>query len=213
MKKIFIVSVVTALALLICQPAAFSQKKSKKELKEMREKMVKSAADDKNIFIVLSSMTNKKKNSNLPIAKSGAESLSYTNTNYTRNSSGDGIDLDVTYYIYLNKNRISCYLPFECEKESRVGDNYSNNSFFIHIDADNKNVPILGGLQKNQKSYMFQCSFKNTDKLTLQVTVTMQVYPSGKVYAMVEIPSYDTLYYEGTVIEIPEHFQQSKGNN
>lgn len=54
---------------------------------------------------------------------------------------------------------------------------------------------------------MFQSIFWNndsdTDTQAIQVTMTLQVYPSGKCYIMVEVPGFESVSYEGEVDSRP----------
>ena len=54
---------------------------------------------------------------------------------------------------------------------------------------------------------MFQCIFWNNDtdkdSQAIQITMTLQVYPSGKVYIMAEVPGFESVSYEGQVDNRP----------
>ena len=188
MKKFFTMAVCLLAAVMVCLPA-YSQKKKKETSKERKEriaKMVNEGATKKNIYISVFRCFNKNNNFNFNFQTigSGAEN-----------------------FIDLQKDRISCTLPFEGLAETKSRQAYSNTKSDFSIRADNQITTIMGGWQENQKSYMFRSIFWNNDSdkdsQAMQITLTIQIYPSGKVYAMVEVPGFESMSYEGEVIERP----------
>ncbi len=189
MKRILMIAACVAAAIMICSPS-YAQKKKRETAKERKEriaKMVNDGAYKKDVFIGISRSFNKNNNFNFNFQ--------------TINSAN-------SYYIDLNKDRISCNLPFEALAETKSRQAYSNTNTDISIFSENQVTTIMGGWQEKQKSYLFQCIFwnNNTDKdnaMAMQVTITIQIYPSGKVYAMVKIPGFESMSYEGEVMERP----------
>jgi len=189
MKKFLTMAACLAAAVMICMPA-YSQKKKRETNKERKEriaKMVNAGASARNLYITISRSFNKNNN---------------FNNNY--NTIGMG---NTGYYIDLAKDRISCNMPFEAMADSKSRQAYSHNSDNISIVSHNQVTTIFGGWQESQKSYMFRSIFWNNNSDTgneaVQITMTIQVYPSGKVYAMVEVPGYESMSYEGEVAERP----------
>lgn len=175
-------------AVLICLPA-YSQKKKEtnREKKERLAKMVNEGATRKDIYISIFRCFNKNNNFNFNFQTIGSGSQTF---------------------IDLCKDRISCTLPFEGLAESKSRQAYSNTTSDFSIIANNQITTIFGGWQEKQKSYMFKCIFWNNDSdrdhQAMQITMTIQIYPSGKVYAMVEVPGFESMSYEGEVVERPE---------
>ena len=185
MKKIFTISMCLLAAVLISIPS-YSQKKKKETNKERKEriaKMTNDGAAKKDLFIFITRSFNKNNNFNFNFNTINAATAEF--------------------YIDLKRDRISCCLPFTGLAETKARQAYSLANTDISIIANNQITTIFGGWSEKQKSYMFQCLFWNndTDKDTqaVQVTMTLQVYPSGKVYAMVEVPGFESVSYEGEV--------------
>ena len=189
MKRFLTMAACFAAAIMICVPS-YSQKKKKETNKERKEriaKMVNDGASKKDVYITIIRCFNKNNNFNF---------------NYNTINSGTNL-----YFIDLNKDRISCSLPFEGLSDSKSRQAYSLSNTNISIKANNQITTIIGGWQEKQKSYMFRSIFWNndsdTDKQAIQVTMTIQIYPSGKVYAMVEVPGFESMSYEGEIVERP----------
>ena len=195
MKRFLTMAACLAAAILVCMPA-YSQKKKKETARERKEriaKMVNDGASQKDIYISIFRCFNKNNNFNF---------------NYQTIQMGN-----TSYYVDLKKDHISCNMPFEGLAESKSRQAYSLSNTDINIHAENQITTIFGGWQEKQKSYMFRSIFWNndTDRDTqaIQVTMTIQIYPSGKVYAMVEVPGFESMSYEGEVIERPQPEQSN----
>lgn len=189
MKRIFTIAMCLLAAVLISIPS-YSQKKKKETNKERKEriaKLVNDGAAKKNLFIFITRSFNKNNNFNF---------------NYNTISAATA-----EFYVDLKRDRISCCLPFTGLSESKARQAYSLSNTDISIIANNQITTIFGGWNEKQKSYMFQSIFWNndTDKdaQAIQVTMTLQVYPSGKVYIMVEVPGFESVSYEGEVDNRP----------
>ena len=189
MKKILTIAACLAAAILVCMPA-YSQKKKKETNKERKEriaKMVNDGASKKDVYVSIFRCFNKNNNFNF---------------NYQTIQMGN-----TAYFIDLNKDHISCNMPFEGLAETKSRQAYSLSNTDISIVANNQITTIIGGWNEKQKSYLFRSIFwnNNNDKDTqaVQITMTIQIYPSGKVYAMVEVPGFESMSYEGEVVERP----------
>lgn len=185
MKKIFTIAMCLLAAILISVPS-YSQKKKKESNKERKErvaKMTNDGAAKKDLFIFITRSFNKNNNFNF-------------NYNTINASTAE-------YYIDLKRDRISCCLPFTGLAETKARQAYSLANTDISIIANNQITTIFGGWSEKQKSYMFQSIFWNNDTdrdaQAIQVTMTIQVYPSGKCYIMVEVPGFESVSYEGEV--------------
>lgn len=185
MKKIFTITMCLLAAVLICVPS-YSQKKKKESNKERKERIAKITNDGaakKDLFIFITRSFNKNNNFNF-------------NYNTINASTAE-------YYIDLKRDRISCCLPFTGLAETKARQAYSLANTDISIIANNQITTIFGGWSEKQKSYMFQSIFWNNDTdrdaQAIQVTMTIQVYPSGKCYIMVEVPGFESVSYEGEV--------------
>lgn len=188
MKKVLTIAACLAAAIMVCMPA-YSQKKKKETSKERKEriaKMVNDGASHKNIYVSIFRCFNKNNNFNF---------------NYQTIGSG------TINFIDLTGDRISCNLPFEGLADSKSRQAYSLSNTDISIIANNQITTIIGGWNEKQKSYLFRSIFWNNDtdkdSQAIQITMTIQVYPSGKVYAMVEVPGFESMSYEGEVVERP----------
>ena len=188
MKKVFTMAVCLAAAIMVCMPA-YSQKKKKETNKEKKEriaKMVNDGASRKNLYVSVFRCFNKNNNFNF---------------NYQTIGSG------TINFIDLTGDHISCNLPFEGLAETKSRQAYSLANTDISIIANNQITTIFGGWNEKQKSYLFRSIFWNNDtdkdSQAIQVTMTIQVYLSGKVYAMVEVPGFESMSYEGEVVERP----------
>ena len=189
MKKIFTIAMCLLAAVLISIPS-YSQKKKKESNKERKERIAKITNDGaakKDLFIFITRSFNKNNNFNF---------------NYNTISAATA-----EFYVDLKRDRISCCLPFTGLADSKSRQAYSLSNTDISIIANNQITTIFGGWSEKQKSYMFQSIFWNndTDKdaQAVQVTMTIQVYPSGKVYIMVEVPGFESVSYEGEVDNRP----------
>lgn len=189
MKKIFTITMCLLAAVLICVPS-YSQKKKKESNKERKERIAKITNDGaakKDLFIFITRSFNKNNNFNF---------------NYNTISASTA-----EFYIDLKRDRISCCLPFTGLAETKARQAYSLANTDISIIANNQITTIFGGWSEKQKSYMFQSIFWNndsdTDTQAIQVTMTLQVYPSGKCYIMVEVPGFESVSYEGEVDSRP----------
>lgn len=189
MKKIFTIAMCLLAAVLISVPS-YSQRKKKESNKERKERIAKIAnegSQKKDLFIFITRSFNKNNNFNF---------------NYQTISAATA-----EYYVDLKRDRISCCLPFTGLAETKARQAYSLANTDISIIANNQITTIFGGWSEKQKSYLFQSIFWNndTDKDTqaTQITMTIQVYPSGKVYIMVEVPGFESVSYEGEVDERP----------
>ncbi|MBR5398512.1 MAG: hypothetical protein IK103_01820 [Bacteroidales bacterium] len=189
MKKIFTIAMCLLAAVLICVPS-YSQKKKKESSKERKERIAKITNDGaakKDLFIFITRSFNKNNNFNF---------------NYNTISAATA-----EFYVDLKRDRISCCLPFTGLSDSKSRQAYSLANTDISIIANNQITTIFGGWSEKQKSYMFQSIFWNndsdTDSQAIQITMTLQVYPSGKVYIMVEVPGFESVSYEGEVDNRP----------
>ncbi|MBR6464974.1 MAG: hypothetical protein IKS82_00910 [Bacteroidales bacterium] len=189
MKKIFTIAMCLLAAVLISIPS-YSQKKKKETSKERKERIAKITNDGaakKDLFIFITRSFNKNNNFNF---------------NYNTISAATA-----EFYVDLKRDRISCCLPFTGLADSKSRQAYSLSNTDISIIANNQITTIFGGWSEKQKSYMFQSIFWNndsdTDSQAIQVTMTLQVYPSGKVYIMVEVPGFESVSYEGEVDNRP----------
>ena len=189
MKKIFTIAMCLLAAVLISIPS-YSQKKKKESSKERKERIAKITNDGaakKDLFIFITRSFNKNNNFNF---------------NYNTISAATA-----EFYVDLKRDRISCCLPFTGLADSKSRQAYSLSNTDISIIANNQITTIFGGWSEKQKSYMFQSIFWNndsdTDSQAIQVTMTLQVYPSGKVYIMVEVPGFESVSYEGEVDNRP----------
>lgn len=185
MKKILTIALCLLTAVLICVPS-YSQKKKKESNKERKERIAKLVNENgakKDLFMFITRSFNQNNNFN----------FNYQTINAAT----------AEYYVDLKKDRISCCLPFTGLAETKARQAYSLANTDISIIANNQITTIFGGWSEKQKSYMYQCIFWNndTDRDTqaVQVTMTVQVYPSGKVYIMVEVPGFQSVSYEGEV--------------
>ena len=189
MKKIFTIAMCLLAAVLISIPS-YSQKKKKESSKERKERIAKITNDGaakKDLFIFITRSFNKNNNFNF---------------NYNTISAATA-----EFYVDLKRDRISCCLPFTGLADSKSRQAYSLSNTDISIIANNQITTIFGGWSEKQKSYMFQSIFWNndsdTDSQAIQITMTLQVYPSGKVYIMVEVPGFESVSYEGEVDNRP----------
>ena len=189
MKKIFTIAMCLLAAALISIPS-YSQKKKKESNKERKERIAKITNDGaakKDLFIFITRSFNKNNNFNF---------------NYNTISAATA-----EFYVDLKRDRISCCLPFTGLADSKSRQAYSLSNTDISIIANNQITTIFGGWSEKQKSYMFQSIFWNndsdTDSQAIQITMTIQVYPSGKVYIMVEVPGFESVSYEGEVDNRP----------
>ena len=189
MKKIFTIAMCLLAAVLISIPS-YSQKKKKESNKERKERIAKITNDGaakKDLFIFITRSFNKNNNFNF---------------NYNTISAATA-----EFYVDLKRDRISCCLPFTGLADSKSRQAYSLSNTDISIIANNQITTIFGGWSEKQKSYMFQSIFWNndsdTDSQAIQITMTIQVYPSGKVYIMVEVPGFESVSYEGEVDNRP----------
>ena len=189
MKKIFTIAMCLLAAVLISIPS-YSQKKKKESNKERKERIAKITNDGaakKDLFIFITRSFNKNNNFNF---------------NYNTISAATA-----EFYVDLKRDRISCCIPFTGLADSKSRQAYSLSNTDISIIANNQITTIFGGWSEKQKSYMFQSIFWNndsdTDSQAIQITMTIQVYPSGKVYIMVEVPGFESVSYEGEVDNRP----------
>jgi hypothetical protein len=178
MKKFLAVLMVVFLAL---STSAFAQVKreTRAEKKARIEKLVKDGVANKVLFIEVTRLC--------PI-NGVAQNVVYGN---------DG------YYIKILGNRISCNLPYIGNNRSVA---YGNNSD-ININSDKQDMTLMGGWQDKDKCYIFQTIFWNGNKSEgpniMQVTLTMQIYTSGEVFAKVDIVGMDSMSYVGEVDNEP----------
>lgn len=178
MKKILTVLMI---ALLAFSTSAFSQvkKETRAEKKARIEKMVKDGITNKNLFIEITRIC--------PI-NGVAQNVVYGN---------DG------YYIKIFGKTISCSMPYIGNARSVA---YGSNSD-LSINSDKQEMTLFGGWQEKDKCYAFQTIFWNGNKTegpgSMQVTLTMQIYTSGEVFAKVDITGMDSMSYVGDVDQEP----------
>lgn len=191
MKKFLMTALCVAVAIMVFSPSYYAQKKKRETAKERKERiarMVNESASKKNFFIAISRY--------FPKNGVGQEVIYST----------DG------YFIDVQKDRISCNLPYVSKTASEWNQAYNLSNTNMNICCDNQITTLMGGWSESQKSYMFMSIFwnNNTDKDTqaIQVTMTIQIYPSGKVYAMVEIPGKDSISYEGEIDVRPKGLER-----
>ena len=187
MKKILMTALIIMLTGAVISDC-FAQTKKKETRKEKQariEKMVADGAAQKDFFIEIGRI-------------------------FPKNGVAQNIVYDTKmYYIDCRKDRLFCNLPYigQAEISSRTAYGSEVNSS-MGLSAHNQVVTIIGGWQEKVKSYLFQVVFWNGDidydKDAKQVTLTIQMYKSGKVYAMAAIRGYENVSYEGEIAERPE---------
>lgn len=154
------------------------KRETRAEKKARIEKMVKDGVANKNLFIEITRIC----------PKNGiAQNVIYGN---------DG------YYIRIAGNTISCNMPYIGNNRSVA---YGNNTD-LNINSENQEMTLFGGWQDKDKCYAFQTIFWNGNKSEgagiMQVTLVMQLYTTGEVFAKVDIAGMDSMSYVGEVDDV-----------
>lgn len=114
----------------------------------------------------------------------------------TRNSSPG-------YYLSIKDNSISCYLPYigAC-KTAVIGD------LDLSITAKNQAISLMGGFNKEEKSFIYQFRFFN-ETMHENTLCTVQIYNDTECAMRLEMNSRDPISYLGKMETRPANKQEN----